>query len=325
MSAVLVTGGSGVIGSWVVRRLVEKGERVVSFSRHPDTTLIKDIADKVEYVSGDVLDLPRILETIKKRGIDRIIHLAAIMPDALEANPYSTYPVNVSGTINVLEAARLMDVKRLVYTSTQGVYDNMRGEHAHPTYKPIDERYPQVPRSVYGATKLFCEHMCLRYNRIYGVDFIALRFAWVFGPGKQARHGVLAMHSKIIESAMLGKALTIPQGADQKTDNAYVRDVAKSIVLACFVEKPEHRVFNIGTGKAETLKHLIDVMNSIYGNTKIEMGPGLNPRGAPGANYIVMNIERARKELGFTPDFDLESGARDYIETMKKLGIKPEV
>ncbi|MDO8490666.1 MAG: NAD(P)-dependent oxidoreductase [Dehalococcoidia bacterium] len=325
MSAVLVTGGSGVIGSWVVRRLVDKGERVVSYSRRPDTTLIKDIVDKVEYVSGDVLDLPRIMDTIKKRGIDRIIHLAAIMPDDLEANPYANYKINVDGTINVLEAARLMDVKRLVYTSTQGVYDTMRGEHAHPAYKPIDEHYPQAPKSVYGATKLFCEHMGLRYNRIYGVDFVALRFAWVYGPGKQARHGVLALHSKIIESAMLGKPLKIPQGGDQKVDNAYVRDVAKAIVLACFVEKPEHRVFNIGTGKGETMKHLIEVLDGVFGGAQIEIGPGLNPRGAQGANYIVMNIERARKELGYSPEFDLEAGAKDYIETMKRLGIQPMV
>jgi UDP-glucose 4-epimerase len=225
--------------------------------------------------------------------------------------------------INVLEAARLMDIKRLVYTSSQAVYDLMKGEHSHPTYKPVDEDYPQVPRNVYGVTKLFGEHMCASYHRIYGVDFVTLRFAWIYGPGKQARHGVLALHSKIIESAMLGRPFKIPQGADQIVDSIYCRDVASSIVLACFAEKLEHCVFNIGTGRPGTLGDMVRVLNKLYPDVPIEMGPGLNPMGAPIANYMVMNIERARKELGYRPEYDVAAAVKDYIETMQHLDIAP--
>ena len=327
MSAILVTGGLGVIGSWVTRQLVEQGIKVVTYSRHLDTSLVKDIVDKVDCVVGDVLDLPGIIHAIKQYGIERIIHLAAVMSGLLETNPFMTYRTNVDGTMNVLEAARLMDIKRVVYTSSVAVYDQARGEYAHPTYKPVNEDYPKAPASVYGATKLFGEHMCLSYNRIYGLDVVTLRFASVFGPGKQARHGALAVHSKIIESAMLKKPFKLPQGGDEKWDMIYTRDVANGIVLACFAQNLEHRIFQIGTGKGETLKHLAEILDKFLGRVPLEVGSGLNPRGTENDKYSyrVFNIERACKELGYSPQYDLEAATKDYIETLRRLGISPVV
>jgi UDP-glucose 4-epimerase len=175
--AVLVTGESGAIGSWVTRELVEQGRRAVSYDARLDTTLVKDIEDKLECVVGDILDLPSIIHTIKRYEVERIIHMAAALPDLCEANPLVGFRINVEGTLNVFEAARLMDIRRVVYASSRSVYDISRGEYAHPTYKPIDEDYPKAPRDVYGATKLFAEHMGVNYNRIYGLDVIGLRFA----------------------------------------------------------------------------------------------------------------------------------------------------
>jgi UDP-glucose 4-epimerase len=323
MSTVLVTGGSGVNGPWVLRSLVEKGISVVNYDSRKDTSLYADISHKVETLVGDILDLPHLIDAIKRYHVDRIVHLAAIMPDPLESNPYSAYRVNVDGTINILEAARLMNIKRVVYTSSVAVYAPVTGEYGYPTYKPVGEDYPQVPQSVYGATKLFTEHMCFNYQRIYGVDFVILRFSWIYGPGKQARHGVLALHSKIIESAMIGQPIKIPQGGDEKVDSVYCRDVGQGVALACVGENLQHRVFNIGTGRGETFRQLIDALHKMLGKVPVEIGPGLDPRGTGGPGYMVMDIERAKKELGYRPQYDLEAGAKDYIESMKRLGIKP--
>lgn len=156
MSAVLVTGGLGAIGSWVTRELVGQGKRAISYDARLDTTLVKDMEDKFERVVGDILDLPSIIHTIKHYEAERIIHMAAALPDLCEANPLVGFRINVEGTLNVSEAARLMDIRRVVYASSRSVYDVSRGEYAHPTYKPIDEDYPKAPRDVYGATKLFC-------------------------------------------------------------------------------------------------------------------------------------------------------------------------
>ena len=330
MSSVLVTGGMGVIGSWVTRQLVEQGTKVVTYQRSRQTLLLKDIMDKFEAVPGDVLDLPRLIETMKKYQVDRVIHMAGLVTAPLEANPFLGYKINVDGAMNVFEACRLTDVKRVVAISTKGVYDKIQGGYAHPTYRPVDEDYPKAPTRVYGATKLFIEHMSLSYNRIYGLDVIALRFASTNGPGKQTRGAAVgdrsatahALHSQIIESAMLGRPLRIPQGADQFDDMVYHRDIASGIVRACFADKTEHRIFNIGTGKKESLVHLVEILNKIFGKVPIEIGPGL---AGPGSTPCILSIDRARRELGYAPQYDLEAGVRDYIDTMKRLDIKPVV
>jgi UDP-glucose 4-epimerase len=323
--AIMVTGGLGVIGSWVTRNLVERGIKVVTYDYTVDTFLIKDIVKDVNCVTGDVLDFPKLISTIKNNRIERIIHMAALMIPPMEANPYMTYRLNVDGTVNILEAARVMDVRRVVYTSSQAVYDMARGEYAFPEAKPMDEDYPKAPATVYGATKLFMEHMCSSYNRIYGLDFVSTRFSLTYGPGKQARHGAVAINSTMIESGMLGKSLRIPAGGDQIIDMVYHTDAANGVVLACLAETPKHRFFNISSGKGETLRHLAEVINSIVGKACIEIGPGLNPLGTKDANYLVLSIDRAREELGYVPRYGLEAAVRDYIQTMRRLEITPSV
>lgn len=329
MTAVLVTGGMGVIGSWVTRQLFEQGIRVVTYQRSRQNVLLKDIVDKIDCVPGDVLDLPRLIATIKKYQVERVIHMAGLSTPPLEANPFM-YRVNVDGAVNVFEACRLNDVRRVVYISTKGVYSPFRGEYAHPTYKPVDEDYPKGPTRVYPQTRLFGEHMGMSYNRIYGLDFVAMRFAGTYGPAKQTRSAVggdtgpsaHAFHSRVIESAMLGKPMKIPQGADQVDDMVYHRDIASGIVLACFAEKLEHRAFNIGTGRGETLGHFVEIVKKLFPGVNIEIGPGL---AVPGSNPCVLDIGRARRELGYSPKYDLEAGVRDYVATMKRLDIKPIV
>jgi UDP-glucose 4-epimerase len=323
MSSVLVTGGTGVVGSWVTRQLLNRGGRVVTYSRNPDITLIRDIAERVNIVTGDVMDLPSLVHTIQHYGVERIIHMSALLIPHLEANPFMGYRVNVDGTMNVLEAAKLMDIRRVVFVSSKSVYAIPRGECGHPTYKPIDEDYPKEPPQVYGATKLFGEHMGLSYNRIYGLDFIALRFASLYGPGRQVRHGAVALTSRIIESAMLRQPLEIPKGGDQINDWLYHKDAANGVVLACFAGDLEHRIFHLGTGKGETLGHMVEIVDRLFGGIPIKIGPGLEM--IPWRSYCVFNIDRARRELGYSPQYDLEAGVRDYIEEMERLGISPAV
>ena len=324
MGAILIPGGLGVIGAWVTRELVDQGQQVVTYSRHIDKTLVSDIFNKIECVVGDINDFPMLMNTVKRYDVDRIVHLSAILPHEAEANPYLGVKVNAEGSINVLEVARLMNVKRLVFTSSKAVYAVTEGDYGHPNYKPMDENYTKAPTSVYGTTKLFIENLGIDYNRIYGLDFVALRFPSPYGVGRQARHGILAITSKVIESAMLGKPLAIPQGGEQKDDFTYVRDIAHGIVLALFADKLQHRIFNIGTGVGDTIVHMIEILNDILGEVPITIGPGLDfLERASNMRYSVFNIERACKELGFSPQFDLEAGIKDYMETMKRLGIPP--
>src|SRR5262249_35282861 len=119
---VLITGGMGVIGAATSRRFVKEGHRPVIYARHPHDRLIHDLLDKVDIELGDVTDLPRLMDVIKRRQITHIVHAAAFVGAVSQTNPALSIQVNVMGTVNVLEAARLFEVKRVVYTSAKGIY-----------------------------------------------------------------------------------------------------------------------------------------------------------------------------------------------------------
>src|SRR5262249_38297771 len=139
---VLITGGMGVIGAEASRRFVKEGHRPGIYARHRDDRLIHDILDRVDIELGDVTDPPRLRDVIKRHRIPDIAHAAAFVGAVSQTNPALSIQVNVMGTVNVLEAARLFEVKRVVYTSAKGIYGPVLGEYGAPTYKPMPEDLP---------------------------------------------------------------------------------------------------------------------------------------------------------------------------------------
>ena len=193
--AVLITGGMGVLGSMVAEELVGRGESVVVYARHPDRSLVPaEVLGALEYVRGDVLDLPNLVHTIRRHRVERVLHMAALLIGECQTNPYAGFQVNAGGTVNVYEAARMTDLARVVYTSSKSVYGAVPPPYGHPTYAPLPEDGPKNPVRVYDVTKLAGEHMGLTYAETSGVDVVVLRFASTFGPGKLARHGPVSWH-----------------------------------------------------------------------------------------------------------------------------------
>ncbi|OGP53578.1 MAG: hypothetical protein A2162_01935 [Deltaproteobacteria bacterium RBG_13_52_11b] len=324
--SILIIGGMGSIGSFVTRKFVEMGIEPVVYARHKNVLFISDIEKKVVYAEGDILDVDKLMTTIKTYHVDRIIHMAAMLSAGSEANPAMSVRMNAEGTVNVLEAAVKSNVKRVVYASAKGVYSETRGEYAHPTYKPLPEDYPTEDcMGFYALTKLFGEKLGFKYQKTYGIEFFALRFSSTWGPGKLAGRGPSphAVHGSVIENPMLGKPMRYPQGGEQKDDLIYHKDTATGIVSACFAEKPSHSVFNIGTGVGYTLPDFARAVKKIYPKADIEIGPGLDYLMKGYNTYSIFDISRARKELGFSPQYDVEKGVVDYIEMMKLLKIEP--
>lgn len=316
---VLITGGMGVIGAEASRRFVKEGYRPVIFARHRDDNLISDIVDKVDVELGDITDLPRLLDVIKHNQITHIVHAAAFVGAVSQANPAQSINVNVVGTVNVLEAARLFDIKRVVYTSAKGVYGPITGDYGAPTYTPIPEDMPKNPKRIYDAAKLMSEHMCVYYNGNMGVDTVVLRFATTYGPGKTARHGKMGVTSQIIEAPAAGLPFHIAQGGDEKDDFIYNKDSAFGIYRATIADNPKSRVYNIGSGVGSTLRDFETAIRKRLPSADIKIGPGLNFLGMPYPPHGVYDISRAREELGFAPEYDLDAGVGDYLASLERM------
>jgi UDP-glucose 4-epimerase len=318
---VLITGGMGVIGAEASRRFVREGHRPVLFSRHRDESLISDILDKVDIELGSILDRDRLAEVFKARGITHVVHTAAYISALSTKHPAESVEINVMGAVNVLEAARTANVERVVYTSAKGVYGPFTGDYGAPTYKPITEDLPKAPRRIYDSAKLMGEHATLYWGTL-GLDVVVLRFATTYGPGKTTRHGNMGVTSQIIERPASGQPFHLAQGGDEKDDFIYNKDSALGIYLAATAKSLKSRVFNIGTGVGVTLKDVAAILRRHLPNAVIDVGPGLNFLGAAYPMYGIYDISRARTELGYKPEFDLERGIADYLESLQRLKLQ---
>ncbi|MEM4311486.1 MAG: NAD(P)-dependent oxidoreductase [Nitrososphaerales archaeon] len=316
---ILITGG-GLVGSHVAKELVEDlGMEVFLYDVFPNTIhfLQKYMGTKVKMVIGDIRDLPKLIETIRSYKVDKIVHTAALIDyKYINENPYTAFDINVKGTLNVLEASRILNVKRIVYTSSGSVYGKAKA--------PAHEDTPINPDDMYGMSKALSELLGLQYAKSYGIDFRCTRLYFIYGEGMYYREkkdlleppvNPLHIVYTMLLSAIRGVSFRIDKGADDELDYTYVMDSAHGVILALMKDKVSHRVFNISNGKAYTL---IDVSNAIkrfIPQAHIEIGKGKIEGWPPRPSFL--SIERAKAELGYEPKYGLEEGIKDFYKRIK--------
>ncbi len=220
----------------------------------------------------------------------------------------------------MLEVARAKGIKRVVYTSSKAVYGEINGEQGPPDYKPLREDYRKIPADLYGSMKVGCEELGRYYRETYGIEFIALRFVSIYGPGKEARHGPLSFYGQLIERAREGAKWVIPEGGDQLNDAVYVGDVGRAVYLALKAPAPKEWTFNIGTGKASTPRDFLNAAAKLFPNHKIELGPGPSKLGRSKQSYCIFDISAAQRNIGYEPAYTVDQGVQDYVETLDRLG-----
>ena len=320
---VLVTGGAGFIGAYTAAELVAAGHQAVLFDVARPTWGAASVLDALgegrrpAFVHGDVADTSEIASALDQHGATRIFHAAAVFdPPMSMKHPAPCYRVNVGGTLNVLEAARLSDVDRVVMASSIAVY-------AARQYEPIDEGHPIStpadgnPLGPYGASKAAAELIGLTYASTGLADFIGLRYSGVYGFGMRYPMYVRPM----VEETVDGRPVRFDTGGDMPRDYTYVLDVARATVAALFVppDRLRQRIFNIATGKLTTASQLGALVRRELAEADIEVGPGLSEYERSDMRMRGrLRTDAAREQLGWSPAYDLEAGVRDYAQRFRE-------
>lgn len=320
---ILVTGGSGFIGSYLLKLLAEQGDRVINIDvREPGPEaawLLKPVAERITFVQGGVDGWSNVMAAVKTHQPDAIIHAAAITnPVLLSKQPSLALRVMVEGTFNVLEATRLFGIPRLVYLSSIGVLPAVQ-------YQPIDANHPVLlategpGSSFYGAAKVSAEAFCWAYRQSFGLDFIILRPSAVYGFGMQWPLFIKPM----VENAVRGLPTRFERGREFPRDYTHAADVAQLAVKAVDIsaDQVQDRVFYGATGRPlVTAGQVADLVKAQIPTADIKIGSGLSEADLLEIRYRgVLSIQNGQEQLGYAPRYaDIRDGVADYIETYRR-------
>lgn len=313
--AKLITGGLGFIGSHLARALLKLGEDVVLFDIIQKSPLVEDIKDKVKIVQGDLASWAEVLEVVKKYKIDGIYHTGALLSASAEEKPITAYQVNAGGTFNILEAAKLFNVERVIFLSTIATY----GPGISST---VNENTPQMPISMYGVTKVFSERLGEYYYRKFGVDFRGVRLPSVIGPGR-GPGGASAYSTLMISEPALGRPYRIFVEEDVRMALLYIKDAVDCLIQLYQADniRLKRRVYCIG-GFSPTAKELYNEVKKHIpeADLKFEPDPEMTELVKSWPPYF--DETKANEEWGWKTKYFLEETVKDFI---KEVRSRPEI
>jgi nucleoside-diphosphate-sugar epimerase len=307
---ILVTGGGGFIGSHLAERLVAEGHAVRvldNFATGRRENLLNLAAD-IELVEGDIQSYERVNTAV--RGCDVVLHQAALpsVPRSIQ-DPLTSNASNVTGTLNVLLAARDGGVRRVVFASSSSVYG------ANPALPKHEQLAPQ-PISPYAVAKLAAEGYCSAFSRVYGLETVSLRYFNVFGPRQDPLSQYAAVIPNFISAALQGLRPTVFGDGEQSRDFTYVDNVVEANLLAARADIAAGAVYNVACGEGITLNRLLSELGSAVGRD-IEAHHA-DPR--PGdVRHSQADISRIRGELGYEPSVGFQEGLRRTLAHYREL------
>jgi threonine 3-dehydrogenase len=296
----LITGGTGYVGSELARLLVERGEKVVLFDITVNSSRIADIANKCTVIQGDLGNYSHVMNAIKDNGITQIYHLGSMLTNASDLNPWGSFQTNVIGTYNVLEAARIFNVEKMMFTSTFGTFGLLLDE-------VLTDISIQRPITFYGCGKLYCEGLGRYYNRKFGLDFRSIRYAQMIGPGVRTQgHWAPAM----IEDAINGKVneciYAYPETA---ISMIYVKDAARAADMVLHAPRDNIKMMNYnvaGISDFVTAAELERTLGNRYKDSKVIYKPdaSLEEIGNDFRTLKRFDDSYARDEWGWYPEYN---------------------
>lgn len=301
MALHLVTGGAGFIGSHLAAGLIAAGHqvRILDNLSTGNRDNLRDIADRIEFQTGDITDDAALAAAM--RGVDCVFHCAALasVPRSV-VEPLATHLACATGTLQVLNQARLCGVRRVVYSASSSAY----GDQPTPRKKESDLPLPLSP---YAAAKLAGELYATAAYRTYGLETVSLRYFNVFGPRQDPNGPYAAVIPKFISAIVNRERPTIFGDGKQTRDFTHVANVVAANMRAAEAPGVAGRVFNVGSGEALDLLTLLDKLGAILG-AKIE--PIFEPARVGDVRDSLADVSAAREVLGYTPQVGIDEGLR---------------
>lgn len=292
---VAILGGTGLIGAATAASLRRRGAVVTTMSR----TAPAPAHAGERWAHADVTDRASLLEALRQAAPDAVVHLASYLQFACDANPAEAIRVNVDGTLNVLEACRATGVRRVVFGSSISVYgerhDLMREDDALP-----------VDVSLYGLTKRMGESLGERYRVLFGLEFVALRYSGVFGPGQAHSSGMALVRQKIFECARGADVAIEGASGEERIHLTHVTDAAEATVRAIEHPRPAFAVYNVA-GPEENYLSLRDLHGVVC---RIAPGSGRALWSGRARSAGRVDTTRLRTDLGWRPTVAAEDGVR---------------
>lgn len=312
---VLITGGTGFIGSQLASFLLEKGDEVTLFDIEPNLSLIEDIKDKVKVVRGDLACLSDVLSAIKNHDAELIYHTGALLSARAERYPVRAFRTNLVGTFNVLEAARLFEVKTVMFASSIATF----GEGVSD---PVSNEATQKPMTMYGVTKVASERLGEYYCGRFGVNFRALRLPSIVGVGR-GPGGASAYSTLMIEKPARGESYQVYVNQNSKIPMLYIKDALRAFVGLQEADEAnlKRRVYNIG-GISPTAGQIATSVRKHIKNVNLEFCPDKSMQEIVDSWPEVLDETRAREEWGWTVKYNLDHMVEDFVKEVRSFDIQ---
>lgn len=315
MRRVLVTGAAGFIGSHTAGRLLERGDYVVGLDNFNDYydpkkkwanwAEVMHATPGGELVEGDIRDRSLVQTLFRSHRFDAVIHLAALAGvRASVANPWLYYDVNLTGTLNLLEATRNHGSPNFVLASTSSAYGRTQ------RIPFVEDDPADRPLAPYPASKRAAELLGHSYHHLYGLDVTALRFFTVYGP--RGRPDMMA--HKVLTSMHTGQPIPLYQGGQMSRDWTYVDDIVTGVLAACD-RRLGYEIINLGRGKPVLLRDFIDTLELISGKKANLVDEPMMPADV---TDTFADVSKARRLLSYEPEVDVPEGARRLFEWFEK-------
>ena len=314
---ILITG-AGLIGTHAARHAVDAGHNVALFDLSPNRDYIDKIVGlgKAQVVAADMRDLPALLAALEKHNVDTLVHTAGLIGSRVQENSYTGATNNILGTINVLEAARLRKLRRVVYVSTFGTYER---DKIHDSV--IRETHPIGGHNLYATTKVCSEHLVHAYAAMYKLDTIIIRPGGVFGRGFYVGGSTVGKVMRDLALAIIkGDPITIDAKTYGPNEYVYGKDVGMALFLACGAENPRQGIYNAGTGAVHGPEELANIVRELLPKGEIKVSGAAS---ADKSRSIPMDISVSKAELGYAPKFMLKEALRDYMDELWADGARP--